>query len=403
MRSHTTHGHDCLRPLTSDAGESLYAGNMLRALGGSSAFGFALASFYLLPKFLVDDLGASAADIGLVTAAFGCSTVAGAPLIGAWVDRVARRYLICVASLVMACASLGFVAIEELGPAIFLLRVVQGVCFAVVLTSVGALVTELSPPERLSEALGLAGASMLVMSAVAPPVVEPLAAAAGWRPVFCVASAAAALGAALALTVREPCRAPVGRGQAASGLRALFRRRRIRHYAIITAAIGAAFGVMFTFQQPFVMELGRADVGGFFVAYSLVAIGVRVGAGGIADRLGRHRVAVFSINVYTGVVLATAALRPALLEVSGALLGLAHGLFFPAFNALVIGPAPSSERGKTFSVFPGSFYGGLAAGVIGFGFLAERAGYPAVFIGTGSITAAAAALLVLSPEFRGDD
>ena len=71
MRSHTTHGHDCLRPLTSDAGESLYAGNMLRALGGSSAFGFALASFYLLPKFLVDDLGASAADIGLVTAAVG--------------------------------------------------------------------------------------------------------------------------------------------------------------------------------------------------------------------------------------------------------------------------------------------------------------------------------------------
>ena len=30
------------------------------------------------------------------------------------------------------------------------------------------------------------------------------------------------------------------------------------------AAVGAAFGVMFTFQPPFVMELGRGDVGGFF-------------------------------------------------------------------------------------------------------------------------------------------
>ncbi|MEE8310727.1 MAG: MFS transporter [Candidatus Binatia bacterium] len=385
------------------AGEALYTGNMLRALGASSSFGFALAAFYLLPKFLVDDLGAGAADVGLVTSAFGMATVVGAPLVGMWVDRVARRYLISVASLVMTFASLTFTLVDDLGPMLYLLRAVQGLCFAVVLTSVGAMITELSPPERLSEALGLAGASMLIMSAVGPPIVEPLASAAGWTPVFILAAGAAALGAMLALTVREPCRHGARDGEASQWLRAALRSRRFRHYAAITASIGAAFGVMFTFQQPFVMELGRVDVGGFFVAYSLVAIAVRVGAGGLPDRLGRHRVAVFAINVYAAVVLATAALRPGMLEVTGALLGLAHGLFFPAFNALVIGAAPPSERGKAFAVFTGAFYGGLAIGVVGFGFLAEGAGYPAVFIGAGSLTAAAAALLVLSPEFRADD
>ena len=37
---------------------------------------------------------------------------------------------------------------------------------------------------------------------------------------------------------------------------------------------------MFTYQQPFVMGLGRADVGNFFVAYSTMAILVRVVFGG---------------------------------------------------------------------------------------------------------------------------
>ena len=402
MRSHTTHEQDCFSELAAVQLEPLYTANLGRALGASSAFGFALAAFYLLPKFLIDELGAGAAEVGMITSAFGLATVVGAPFVGAWVDRVSRCRLIFAASVVMTGASLAFVLIDSLGPSVYVLRAVQGVCFAVVLTSVGALVADLAPAERLSEALGLAGASMLIMSAVGPPIVEPLAAAAGWQPVFVLASVSAALGAVLVLAVREPTRSADGEGGAAASFAEMFGRRRIRHYAVITASVGAAFGVMFTFQAPFVSALGRAVIGGFFVAYSLVAIAVRIGCGGLADRLGRHRVAVFSLNVYTAVVLATATLQPAMLEITGALLGLAHGLFFPAFNGLVIGSTPERERGKAFSVFTGSFYAGLALGVIVFGFVAESLGYPTVFVGTGAVTGLAGALLVFSPEFRAD-
>ena len=133
------------------------------------------------------------------------------------------------------------------------------------------------------------------MSAVAPPIVEPLAAAAGWPPVFVLAAASAALGAALSQTIREDrlprCGVPADCG---STLWAIVKRRRTIHYAAIIAATGSAFGVMFTYQQPFVMGLGRADVGNFFVAYSTMAILVRVVFGGLPDRLGRFRVAVFA-------------------------------------------------------------------------------------------------------------
>jgi len=381
----------------------LYTANLATVLGASAAFGFSLATFYLLPKYLKGELGADASEIGVVTGVFGAAVAAGAPLAGAWVDRVQRRLLITFGALVMAATSLAFLLVDSLGPAIIVLRAIQGVAFAGVFTAVGALVTDLAPEERLSEALGLSGASMLVMSAVAPPVVEPLARAGGWSAVFCVAAATALLGALLSLAVHERAGRRHLRAGGEVGLWALLKKRHTIHYAIVTAAAGAAFGVMFTFQQPFVMELGRDDVGGFFVAYAIVAIVVRLVFGSLPDRLGRFRVAVFSLNLYTVTVLSMAVLTPVWLELVGALLGLAHGVFFPAFNAAALARVDAGDRGKLLSVFTGAFYGGLAAGVFVLGVVADVAGYPPVFVLTAALTCCGGVLLLFSPELGGAD
>jgi MFS family permease len=87
---------------------------------------------------------------------------------------------------------------------------------------------------------------------------------------------------------------------------------------------------MFTYPQPYALELGMTSVRGFFIAYCSFALAARVLLGPFTDRLGRFPVAVAALNLYTLVVLATAGLRPGMLEPLGALMGLAHGLFFPA-------------------------------------------------------------------------
>ena len=197
MRGQVRHHDSCAGAALAADVEPLYTANLVIALLSSCAFGFALATFNLLPKYLITELGASASEVGMIMSIFGIATVVGAPFAGVCVDRLPRRHLIALGSVGMMLTSLGFVVFCDVIVAVYALRAAQGLCFAAVFTATGALVTDIVPPARLSQGLGLAGASMLIMSAVAPPIIEPLAVVAGWPSVFFVAAVTAAIAAVL--------------------------------------------------------------------------------------------------------------------------------------------------------------------------------------------------------------
>jgi predicted MFS family arabinose efflux permease len=93
-------------------------------------------------------------------------------------------------------------------------------------------------------------------------------------------------------------------------------------------------------------------------------------------------------------------LQPGLLGWIGAAFGLAHGLFYPAFNAMALEGAAPHERGKFMALFNSAFNAGWAGGGLGLGVLAEAAGYPPVFIVSAAIVFAGLALFIASPEVR---
>jgi len=370
-----------------------------RLLGAAALWGFAFSSFYLLPKFLIHELGAGPDDIGFVVGILGLATVACTPLTGRWIDRAPCRHAFVAGALVMGASALGFLAVGSVGALLGVLRVLQGASYALVVTAVGTLVSELVPAARLGQALGLSGASMLVMNAVAPALVEPLAAAAGWQPVFVLAAATALASAALATRVAEPAR-PARDRSLPAGLLAVLRRPLGCHYAIVIALAGAGFGAVMTFEPPYVLALGADNVRPFFVAYAAAAIGVRLTIGHLPDRLGRRRAALGSLAAYGAAILALAGMRPETAPLLGAVFGAAHGLFFPALNALVVAAVPRAERGRIVAIFTGAFSLGLWAGASLLGLVAARAGYPAVFVLAAGGVACAIAVLAASPALK---
>lgn len=385
---------------TSTTGERWLTPALVRLLGAAAAWGFALSSFYLLPKFLMQTLAAGPAEIGLVVGVFGIATVAFTPLAGSCVDRFPRRYAIVAGAALMGLSALGFLAVDAVGRTLLVLRVVQGASYALVVTAVGTLVADVAPHQHLGQALGLSGSSMLVMNALAPAIAEPLAAVAGWRAVFVLAAGAAVVAAVLAAGVDEAAASPRATGGARGGLLALLCRRLALHYAIVIALAGAAFGAVFTFHQPYALALGRTQVGGFFVAYAVAAIAVRVGFGHVPDRVGLYRVALGSLVVYAAVVLAMAGMRPWALEPLGALFGLAHGAFYPAVNAIAVTAVRPHERGRMMAIFTGSFSLGVWIGTTLLGVVAARAGYAAVFVVAALGTLGAIAVLASSRQLR---
>ena len=369
-----------------------------------ASFGYAYSGFFLLPKFLVATLGAGPGEVGLAMAVYGVTAIVSMPAMGVAVDRFGRRDFLTAGALAMALACVGFVAVREMGGVLYALRALQGLGFAMAFVAGITLAVDGAPPERLGQSIALVGLATLSMNAVGPAVMEHVADRAGWPWGFVVAAGAALGAAVLSRFVRDDGRVPPPTGPG-PGLWEILRDPAQLRIAVVVMLAGTGFGAMITFHQPFALSLGMRHVRGFFVAYAAAAIVVRVGFGALIDGIGWRRVSLAALVLYGVVVAAMASLGTlgaAGLALLGAGLGIAHGLFYPSLNALAVAGCGRDERGKVMAIFQAAFTIGFAGGNYPLGILAERAGYPAVFIAAGLCAFLGLGVLFASPEGRRD-
>lgn len=369
-------------PVSASDAARLWTAPFVRLLVVQTCFGLSFSVFFLLPKFLAGT-GAGPSEIGVIMSLWGVAGVVASPIVGTLLDRMGRKPFIVAGTVLMAVGAFGFTAVEGYGPLAILFRLAQGTAFAFVFNGVMTAVADRVPRERMGQALGLAGTAALLTNAVAPAAVEPLADAHGWTLGFALAGSAALVAVAMAVRVQEPPRAAGGGN--GGGWLTLLRRPVAQAVAFAAVTCGVGFGALASFHQPFALELGIERVGGFFVAYTIAASIVRIGFGGVIDRLGTRRMALVSLFTYAGVVAGGAELGLFGLELLGAGLGFAHGAFFPALAGYVMEHAAVAERGRTMALLHTAFNGGLGASVVLLGVLAEQAGYPSVFLSAGAV------------------
>lgn len=354
----------------------------LRILGVQMAFGLSYSAFLLLPKYLRLELHASAREIGAVAGAAVVAAAVLAPLVGWSARYLSRRALVGAALFLAGATGATFTLVPGLGPLIYALRVLQGAAWIIVFQCTATMVADLVPKERLSQAIGFLGVSMLVTNALAPAVVEPMAERYGWGVAFGLPGLLSLLSLLLVPGL------PDGRAEA-SGPPS--RSAKVRpavlplHYG--SFLMGAGIGVMFTFTQPFALSLGATRVGDFFLGYVAMAVFVRVGLSTLADRVGPARVATASMVLYALVVGTAASLEPNLLVVFGLGLGACHGLMYPALMATGLADLRADERAVFMGWTSFAFNAGSAITVLCLGPVADRFGYPIIFWTVGVLIA----------------
>lgn len=365
----------------SPAAGRLWTRGYVRLLALQMCFGLSYSAFLLLPKYLRAELQSSATEIGWVTgAALVVAAVAG-PLLGSGAARVPKRWLLFGGLVGSGAAALAFSAVDRVGPLLYGLRLVQGLAFVAVFNSTAVLVADRVDTRRLGQAIGYLGLSMLATNALAPAVTEPLAEALGWGVAF---SSAGVLALVASLWVLRLDDTPQEHdGPELPSIATGDRRLLATYYA--SALVGVGLGVMFTFTQPFALQLGAERVGDFFFGYVAAAVFMRTALARLADRIGAGRVAVAALLLYAVVVLATARLSPGLLVLLGVGLGAAHGLIYPALTAFALGRVSPPQRGPVMGWFAGCYNAGFAASVLCLGPLADWAGFPVVFLVAGAL------------------
>jgi MFS family permease len=354
-------------------------------------YGLSWSMFLLLPKFLTVELHATPVQIGLVSAVPSLAATLAVPFVGRMIDRVGRRPLILLGGAMIATQAFAFVWVDRIGPLLFVVQLVYGLSFVMAFNAAATHAADLVAPQYLTHALGIFGASNVVTNALAPAVGEPLAAAMGWKPVFLLAGGLGVCALLLALRIHDVKAPPADDARAsavpdsASGSIAL--------YTLATAVTGAAFAVAFAFYQPFALSLGMHEVRGFFYGFAGSVFVSRVLFGSLPDRIGRKRCAVAALALYGLVEVAMSQLAPGTLVIYGALLGCAHGFFYPSINALAVAQTERRNRGRVMTFINGGFQFGYTVGVLAFGWIAGRTGYPTIFLlGGGIVTVAAIAL-----------
>lgn len=378
----------------SDVDRGFVSPQYLLLLATQFAFGFSFSSFFILPKFLATQLHASANAIGQVSAIGGIASVLAVPFIGTSIDRYGRQRFVSTGAFFQALSALGFIWIDRLGPLLYALRILHGLSFAFAFNAAATLVTDLTPSARLGRSLGIFGASMLVTNGIAPYLLEPLSECYGWSAAFIVAALSSFFATGLSFFIHEPERSVQVEGSNDHPNQSLFRA--IGSILFCAAMAGAAFGTLLTFYQPFALEIGIARVSSFFIGFTLTAIFSRFFLGGLADRVGRREVSFIALIIYGCAVMAMAWLRTGMLFPLGAFFGIAHGLFYPALNALAVEKMSAPARGRVMTYFNGAFTLGFSASIVFLGLVAERFGYPLAFIIAGFFAHLAATVLWFS-------
>ena len=355
----------------------------------------------LLPLY-AHRLGAGAASIGLLLAAYSGAQLVSAPLLGRLSDRVGRKPLLiaslagtAVASLLTGCAgSLGLLLVA---------RVLDGASGGSVAVAQAA-ATDIVGPEDRTRVFGLLGAAYGV-GFVIGPAIGGLAALGGPRVPFFVAAGIAGLNAIVAvrrLPETRPVTRPAARRERAPGsLRSVLPRIAVpAGVTVLLVASFSAFEATFALFGQRRLGFGLAAIGAVFAMVGVVAALVQGGlVRPLAARIGDAgclRVGLVAEGL--GLVLLPTVHARVSLVVPLLLVTVGQSLSTPALNALVVARVGNGGRGGALGAQQGlsalARIVGPAAGGVSYALL----GVATPFWGGGLVIAGA---LLLSLVMRG--
>ena len=375
------------------------------------AFATVLAMTVLLPflPLYVAELGARsgraldhAAIVQWSAATFGVTFLASglaAPFWGRFADRYGRKLILIRASLGMAvCMSLIGVA-QDLWQ-LLALRLLAGLLGGYA-SGATILVATQTPRDRSGWALGMLSSGVMAGSLAGPLLGGFLPALIGIRMVFLLAGGLIFLAflatVAFIRETRPPVRAPGPQPGAWSQVPDR------NHVAILLSA--AALLTLATMSIEPIVTLYVAQLvdrpaqvtmmsGLVMAAAALGSVLAAPPVGRLADRIGHRRVVIGGLLVCAALLLPQAAVGSAWqLLILRFLMGVALAGLAPAITAMIRHAVPSAIAGRILALNTSAQYVGYVAGPLLGGLVGAHLGMRPVFLATGAVMLAGAALI----------
>ena len=324
-----------------------------------------------------ESLGASAAFVGIIVAAYSFTNLFGNLGAGYILDRWGRRtpMLLGMAITVIAVFSYSLVQTPE---QMMAARAVHGIGAAVLAPGAFSIIGDRTASDRWGRAMGLTGALIAVAALIGPPAAGILRDIWGANVVFYVDSAFILITLIAFLLIARDGSPSVREGESEpqEATRDDTRRNPALWSAYAAAfAITVGIGALVTHLPLMLEEQGEtaARSGYSFGIYALVAMLVMASPiSRIGDRYGRFGPLMLGlIGIAIGLALLGVLKGYGGVVAGMAVFGLGYGLVFPAATALVASATGADRRGMAFGVFYAVYSFGVVVGASGSGRLAS--------------------------------
>ena len=407
MKNPGKHGESHLETIGAKSSGRLYDLNFAIALIAQTFFTLAntLTAHY---NRWIEFLDGSVDDVGWI---MGTGSVAGLvlrPWMGPWINRMGARTVWFGGCVVFATGSIGSLFFQDLGASIYVLRSCLAAGAAISFASSLTYITQVTPAERRTEAIGIFGAGgflgMLIGPLLGDVILGSGARTTSDFATLFMAMTGALVATSLLLFFLKPS---VPHRASSIGLKE-FVRTAWQYWPgtilVVCIAFGACMTVPFVFLASFVDEFqlkisGLSIVGLFFWGYAGWGLTVRVGFRRLPDRVGRRKVLLTGL-LFMGMGMFCFPFvnvdRPWLLLFPAMCCGTGHALMFHTMSSLALESFPNHVRGTGSALSLMMLDMGMVGGAPILGLIAENFGFSWLFVSLGTINTLALVVYSLS-------
>jgi len=321
-----------------------------------------------LPVYLVEYMGMSKGNIGMIMAAFSITAILVRPLAGFVLDNH-PRFRVLILSLIVSTVVYAFYPLVSGVAAMLLLRLIHGAIWGICSSANATVVADTVPPVRLGEGIGIFALCIPVGMTIGPMFGIEALRNYGPGTMFLSLLFVSLLAVVIALFARTPPRT-ITRTKFSLGN--LFHRKALP-LSLSMFFIMIAYGAIIVFVGIYAGQRGFANVTAFFLCFSAAIFFSRLFLGRLFDK------GYFFHLVVAGLVLTAAGLpwlglaaTPIQFLAAGMVSGFGFGILMPTCQAAVNDLVDYRERGAANSTYLVSYDLGAGVGVLLIGFLAEK-------------------------------
>lgn len=336
-----------------------------------------------LPSYVINELGGTVADGGLIVTTMLISAVLIRTVSATLLEKIGKKRGLVISVIAFAVTTLFYIWVESFIP-LLILRCIHGLTFGAVTTATGAIAADVVPANRRGEGIGYFALASNLAVVIGPFIGLTLLQFVSFQTLFIVLSIMMSVGVLFAVSVRVPPQEkPV---LAVSSERKLsiydFVEQKALPVAFICSISAIAYSSIISFISLYSESIGLAEVASyFFLVYAATMLISRPFLGKRFDRRGPNSVIIPCLFIFVaGFILLSFTVNAWMLLLSAVLMGLGFGTIVPSFQTMAIQAAHPSRSGHATATFFTLFDTGIALGSFVCGLIVTSFGFQNMYI-----------------------